>query len=137
MLERLSVGTVICFVLLQLPTVPALGQNRPLEEDNLFLRAQAYAHAMREHGCDRYGAYRLSGDGKYLRKSEGLADLAIENLFDDGIAFPHATQWKDRFPYYASISYGDSLMLMFLELALLRNGRGADVERLGLQCSIQ
>ena len=74
---------------------------------------------------------------QYLRKSKSLAELAIEHLFEDGVDFPYATQWRQRYPYYASISYGDSLMLMFLELALLRNGCEADVERLGLECSIR
>jgi len=84
-----------------------------------------------------HAAYRLSADGKYLRKSESLAELAIEHLFEDGVAFPYATQWRQRYPYYASISYGDSLMLMFLDLALLRNGRSEDAERLALECSIR
>ncbi len=84
-----------------------------------------------------HGAYRISGEDKYLTKSAELAELARAELFLDGKALPLATQFGDRYPYYAAVSYGDSLMLMFFELGLLREGRLSDVERLDIGCSIR
>lgn len=81
-----------------------------------------------------HGAYRLTGDAKYLAHSEALAELAIERLFREGVPLPYATSRRDRLPYYASISYGDSLMLMFLDLWLLREGRRTESEP---QCTIR
>ncbi len=83
------------------------------------------------------GAFRLSGQQRYRDQSESLARLALQHLFDDRNALPYATQYRDEFPYYASISYGDSLMLMFLELALLRHGCADESESLRIQCSIR
>ncbi len=84
-----------------------------------------------------HGAYRISGEDKYLTKSAELAELARAELFLDGKALPLATQFGDRYPYYAAVSYGDSLMLMFFELGLLREGRRSDVEHLDIGCSIR
>lgn len=84
-----------------------------------------------------HGAYRISGDDRYLTKSAELAKLAQAELFLDGKALPLATQFGDQYPYYAAVSYGDSLMLMFFELGLLREGRRSDVERLDILCSIR
>ncbi|MCB9769232.1 MAG: hypothetical protein H6752_13625 [Candidatus Omnitrophica bacterium] len=84
-----------------------------------------------------HGAHRISRDPKYLSRSADLADLALNHLFEEGCPLPYATQWREKYPYYASISYGDSLALMFLELALLRNGGMEEVDRLGVECSIR
>jgi len=66
--------------------------------------------------------------------SKQLAEHAREQLFEPDIAFPFASHRRDKYPYYASISYGDSLMLMFLELALILEDKG---DAIFLQCSIR
>ena len=81
-----------------------------------------------------HGAYRLSRDGKYLAHCEALAGLAIRQLLEEDIPVPFATHRKKEYPYYASISYADSLMLMFLELSLLKQGKEGELE---IQCSIR
>jgi hypothetical protein len=81
-----------------------------------------------------HAAWRLSREEKYLNASRGLAEGARERLFEPGIDFPFATDRRDQYPYYASISYGDSLMLEFLELALILQEREDAVE---LLCSIR
>ncbi len=81
-----------------------------------------------------HAAWRLSGNEKYVDASRRLAEHAIERLFEPGVAFPFATDRRDQYPYYASISYGDSLMLMFLELALILHERE---DAALLQCSIR
>lgn len=81
-----------------------------------------------------HAAWRLSHDRKYIDASRRLAEHAREQLFEPDVVFPFATNRRDKYPYYASISYADSLMLMFLELALLLQEREDDVF---LQCSIR
>jgi hypothetical protein len=81
-----------------------------------------------------HAAWRLSKDDKYIDASRRLAEHAGERLFEPGIVFPFATDRRDKYPYYASISYGDSLMLVFLELALILQERDKAVF---LQCSIR
>lgn len=80
-----------------------------------------------------HAAYRLTGDRKYLAQSQRMADLAVAQLFRPETPVPYATQWKDKYPYYASESYPGALLLMFLELALLRSGQ----EEPRPQCSIR
>ncbi len=60
--------------------------------------------------------------------------VPTERLFEPDVVFPFASDRRDKYPYYASISYGDSLMLMFLELALVLQDREDAVL---LQCSIK
>jgi hypothetical protein len=81
-----------------------------------------------------HGAWRLSRDEKYINASRQLAEHARKRLFEPGVVFPFATDQRDKYPYYASISYGDSLMLMFLDLALILQERESD---LFLECSIR
>ena len=81
-----------------------------------------------------HAAWHLSHDDKYVDASRQLADRARKRLFEEGIAFPYATDRRDKYPYYASISYGDSLMLEFLHLALILQGRE---EVVSLRCSIR
>jgi hypothetical protein len=81
-----------------------------------------------------HAAWRLSHDDKYTDASQRLAEHARERLFEPGVAFPFATDLRDTYPYYASISYGDSLMLVLLELALILQEREDAVL---LQCSIR
>jgi len=84
-----------------------------------------------------HGAYRITQDPRFLDKSAALATLAQNELFTPGTPLPYATQYRDQYPYYAAVSYGDSLMLMFCELGLLRAGRLDEVERLHIECSIR
>ena len=70
-----------------------------------------------------HAAYHVSHDDKYVDASQRLAEIAQERLFEPGVVFPYATDRRDKFPYYASISYADSLMLEFLQLALILQGR--------------
>ncbi|MBC8872679.1 MAG: hypothetical protein H8E44_24870 [Planctomycetes bacterium] len=81
-----------------------------------------------------HAAWRLSRDDKYIVASRRLAEHARERLFEPGVAFPFASDRRDDYPYYASISYGDSLMLMFLELALILQDRE---DAVAVQCSIR
>lgn len=81
-----------------------------------------------------HAAWRLSHDKKYVNASKQLAEHAREQLFEPDIAFPFASHRRDKYPYYASISYGDSLMLMFLELALILEEKE---DTISLQCSIR
>lgn len=80
-----------------------------------------------------HAAFRLTGDRKYLEQSRRMADLAVAQLFRPATPLPYATQWKDKYPYYASVSHPGSLMVMFLELGLLLSGQ--DEPR--AQCSIR
>lgn len=79
-------------------------------------------------------AYKISGERKYLDDSRRLADLSREIFFKPGIPFPHVSEKLEEHPYYMSISYGDSLMLMFLELGLLLDGKDSPQT---LQCTIR
>lgn len=81
-----------------------------------------------------HAAWRLSHDEKYVEASRQLAKHAREQLFEPGIVFPFASHRRDKYPYYASISYGDSLMLMFLELSLILDEKAESVH---LPCSIR
>jgi hypothetical protein len=81
-----------------------------------------------------HAAWGLSKDRRYLDGSRKLADLSRQVFFSPGIPLPHVSERRDSHPYYASISYGDSLMLMFFELGLLLDGRHAPDT---LQCSIR
>ena len=81
-----------------------------------------------------HAAWRLSRDEKYIHASRRLAEYATERLFEPDVIFPFASDRRDKYPYYASISYGDSLMLVFLELALILQDREDAVL---LQCSIR
>lgn len=81
-----------------------------------------------------HGAWHLSQNEKYINASRRLAEHAKARLFEEDIPLPFATNRRDKYPYYASISYGDSLMLMFLELALILQDREDEVS---LQCSIR
>ena len=81
-----------------------------------------------------HAAWHLSHQDKYVDASRRLADRARERLFEEGVALPYATDRRDKYPYYASISYGDSLMLEFLHLALILQGRE---EVVSLRCSIR
>ena len=80
-----------------------------------------------------HAAHRLTGDRKYLEQSRRLADLAVAQLFQPATPLPYATQWRDKYPYYASASHPGSLMLMFLELGLLLSGQDEPHP----QCSIR
>ena len=81
-----------------------------------------------------HAAWRLSRDDKYIDASRRLAEHARERLFEPGVAFPFASDRRGDYPYYASISYGDSLMLAFLELALILQERE---DAVSVQCSIR
>lgn len=79
-------------------------------------------------------AWHFSQDARYLNDSRRLADLSRKLFFSEGIDLPHVSERKQQHPFYASVSYGDSLMLMFLELGLLLERRPVPQ---GLQCSIR
>ena len=81
-----------------------------------------------------HAGWHLSGDLKYVNASRRLADQARELFFEPDIDLPFATQRRREYPYYASISYGDSLMLMFLELALILDG---EEKAHPVQCTIR
>lgn len=81
-----------------------------------------------------HAAWHVSHDDKYIDASQSLAEIARERLFEPGVVFPYATDRRDKFPYYASISYADSLMLEFLHLALILQGRA---DAVSLRCSIR
>lgn len=95
-----------------------LDAEPPLDDEDEPLTPKTLAPVM----AVLNGAYRLTGEQKYLDRSKHLADLALEHLFRDGVPIPHAVHLKEKYPYYASISFPDSMMLMFLELGLLRSG---------------
>ena len=79
-------------------------------------------------------AWHLSHDDRYLTDSRRLADLSRKLFLRDGVALPYVSEKREQHPYYASVSYGDSLMLMFLELGLLLDGEPVPAS---LQCSIR
>lgn len=81
-----------------------------------------------------HAAWHGTKDDRYLAESRRLADLSRELFFREGISLPHVSARRNEHPYYLSISYADSLMLMFLELGLLLDGREVPA---GLQCSIR
>lgn len=79
-------------------------------------------------------AWHLSQNERYLTDSRRLAELSRELFFRPEIALPVVSERSDQHPYYMSVSYGDSLMLMFLELGLLLVRKPVPA---GLQCSIR
>lgn len=79
-------------------------------------------------------AWQLGKESRYLDDSRRLADQSRKLFFSPDIPLPHVSERRSQHPYYASISYGDSLMLMFLELGLLLDGKPIPP---GLQCSIR
>ena len=80
-----------------------------------------------------HAAWHLSKDRRYLEDSRRLADLSRELFFSPGVPLPRVSGNRKDYPYYASVSYGDSLMLMFFELGCLL--QGTDTPE--MQCSIR
>lgn len=81
-----------------------------------------------------HAAWHVSKDDKYLKDSRRLADLSRKLFFDHDKPLPYSSERRQSHHYYTSVSYGDSLMLMFFELGLLLDGKPSPVD---LQCSIR
>tara|TARA_Y100001934_G_C12379979_1_gene791764 strand:+ start:4063 stop:5727 length:1665 start_codon:yes stop_codon:yes gene_type:complete len=79
-------------------------------------------------------AWHISKEDKYLQDSRRLADHSRKLFFDGDKPLPYSSERRQSHPYYTSVSYGDSLMLMFFELGLLLDGQQVPT---GLQCSIR
>jgi uncharacterized protein YyaL (SSP411 family) len=59
------------------------------------------------------GAYRLTGEPKYLEAARTVADRALADLWADGYVLPRASM---RTAHYEAVSYPDTLLLSLLAL---------------------
>jgi len=64
------------------------------------------------------GAYRLTGDGRYLDRADEFGTMAVD-IFFDGSPLPRASTKHD---HYEAITRGDTLVMELLDLWAVKNG---------------